>query len=74
MQDAENRVEKLTAELARLDAALADPALYADPPRAQKATLERGQAAKKLAEAEEAWLSATAAFEEAEQAAQDAPA
>jgi ATP-binding cassette subfamily F protein 3 len=74
MQDAENRVEKLTAELARLDAALADPALYADPPRAQKATLERRQAAKKLAEAEEAWLSATAAFEEAEQAAQDAPA
>jgi ATP-binding cassette subfamily F protein 3 len=74
MQDAEKRVERLTADVARLDAALADPQLYADPQRAQKMTLERGQAAKKLAEAEDAWLTATATYEEAEQAAHDAPA
>ncbi len=68
MQDAERRVEKLTAELAKLDAALGDPALYADPQNAQKITLERGLIAKALIAAEEKWLTATAAFEEAEQA------
>ena len=68
MQDAEKRVEKLTSDLRKLDTALGDPALYADPQRAQKITLERGQIAKSLGDAEEIWLNATAAFEEAEQA------
>lgn len=67
MQDAEKRVEKLTAEIVKLDAQLADPDLYADAQRTQKITLERGLIAKRLAEAEEQWMTATAAFEEAEQ-------
>jgi len=74
MQDAEKRVEKLTAELAKLDASLGDPALYADPQKAQKITLERGQTAKALIAAEENWLTATAAFEEAEKTQDDAVA
>jgi ATP-binding cassette subfamily F protein 3 len=67
MQDAEKQVEKLAAEVAQLDAALGDPALYGDPQKAQRITFERGLASKKLVEAEEDWLRATAAFEEAEQ-------
>ncbi|OYW57210.1 MAG: glycosyl transferase family 1 [Hyphomicrobium sp. 32-62-53] len=67
MQEAEKRVEKLTAEIVKIDAQLADPQLYADAQRTQKITLERGMIAKKLAEAEEQWMAATAAFEEAEQ-------
>ncbi len=74
MQDAEKRVEALSAELARLDAALADSALYADTQRAQKITLERGLIAKRLAEAEDAWLTATAVYEDAERAAEEASA
>ena len=74
MQDAEKRVDKLTAELARYDAALGDPALYGDPQRAQKMTIERGQVAKSLSEAEESWLEATAAFEEADSSRDDAVA
>jgi len=74
MQDAEKRVEALLAELARLDAALADLALYADTQRAQKATLERGLIAKRLAEAEDAWLTATAVYEDAERAGEEASA
>ncbi|MBY0225168.1 MAG: ATP-binding cassette domain-containing protein [Hyphomicrobium sp.] len=74
MQDAEKRVEKLTAELAKLDASLGDPALYADPQKAQKITLERGLVAKALIAAEENWMTATAAFEEAEKTQDDAVA
>ncbi len=66
MQEAEKRVEKLSAELARIDTTLADPDLYADAQRTQKITLERGQVAKKLGEAEEDWLAATAAYEDAD--------
>ncbi len=66
MQTAEKSVEKLTAELAKLDATLASPDLYADPAKASRISLERGQTAKRLAEAEEAWLMATGAYEEAE--------
>jgi ATP-binding cassette subfamily F protein 3 len=66
MQTAEKRMETLTAEIAKIDAALADTTLYTrDPARAQKLSLERGQLAKRLAEAEEAWLMATEAFETA---------
>jgi ATP-binding cassette subfamily F protein 3 len=74
MQDAEKRVEKLTAELAKLDASLGDPALYADPQKAQKITLERGQIAKALNAAEENWMTATSLFEEAERTQDDAVA
>ena len=66
MQTAEKTVEKLNADLARLDAALADPELYAkDAARAQKLLVERGQLAKKLTEVEDAWLEATDAYETA---------
>ena len=66
VQEAEKRVEVLTAELAKCDAALGDPALYGDAQRAQKITLDRGVIAKRLSEAEETWLKAAAAFEDAE--------
>ena len=69
MQAAEKTVERLTGELARLDAQLASPDLYADSAKASRVTLERGQMAKRLAEAEDAWLTATAAYEEAERQA-----
>ena len=71
MQDAEKKVEKLAAEVAKLDALLADPALYADAAKAQKTSQERGLAAKRLAEAEEAWLTSSEAYEDAETADAD---
>jgi ATP-binding cassette subfamily F protein 3 len=67
-------VEKLTSDLGRCDAALGDPALYGDPQRAQKMTIERGLIAKALNEAEESWLVATAAFEDADNSLDDAVA
>lgn len=66
MQAAEKSVERLTAEIGRIDTLLGDAAIYTrDPAKAQQASIERGQLAKKLAEAEEAWLLATDAFEQA---------
>jgi ATP-binding cassette subfamily F protein 3 len=66
MQAAEKNVEAISAEIARLDRLLADPALYAnDPQAAQSAAIERGQFAKRLSEAEEAWLVASEAYETA---------
>jgi ATP-binding cassette, subfamily F, member 3 len=66
MQSAEMVVEKLTADVAKLDAALADPALYAkDPAKAKQLSMERGLLAKKLGEAEDTWLTATDAYETA---------
>ena len=57
MQAAEKKVETIGADIARLDAKLGDPQLYAkDPAAAQSAAIERGQLAKRLSEAEEAWL------------------
>ncbi len=69
VQAAEKTVERLTAELARRDALLASPDLYADTAKASRISQERGQIAKQLAEAEEAWLAATSAYEDAEQQA-----
>jgi ATP-binding cassette subfamily F protein 3 len=72
MEKAEKDVARLTAEIAKLDAVLADADLYAKTPeRAQKAAIDRGQLAKRLAEAEEAWLAAGSAYEAA---SADAPA
>jgi ATP-binding cassette subfamily F protein 3 len=67
MQTAEKAVEKLSAELAKLDAQLAAPDLYADAAKASRISQERGQTAKRLGEAEVAWLAATGAYEDAEQ-------
>ena len=67
VQAAEKRMETLAAEIAKRDAALADPALYEkDTARAQKLSMERGQLAKDLAAAEEVWLDASSAYEAAE--------
>ncbi len=66
MQTAEKKMETLAAEIAKIDAALADTALYTrDPGKAQKLSLERGQLAKRLADAEEVWLLATETYETA---------
>ncbi len=66
MQQAEKQVERITAEIAKLDAALADTNLYTrDPEKAQRLSIERGHLGRQLAEAEEAWLAATEAYEAA---------
>jgi ATP-binding cassette subfamily F protein 3 len=65
MHGAEHEVERLTRDLSRLDASLASPDLYTDAAKAQELAIERGRTAKRLAEAEEAWLSATATYEAA---------
>ncbi len=71
MDTAERDVSRLSGEIAKLDARLADPAFYVkDAAGAQKTALERGQLAKRLAEAEERWLEAGEAYESA--AAEDA--
>ena len=72
-QSAEKSVEKLGVEIAKLDALLADPRLYAkDPAKAQSVAIERGQLARRLSEAEEAWLLASEAYEAANVDASDA--
>jgi ATP-binding cassette subfamily F protein 3 len=66
MVAAEKLVDKLTKEIAALDAQLADPALYTkDTGRAQSTAQQRGQLSKQIGEAEEAWLLATEAYEDA---------
>ena len=63
---AEKRVDTLTREIAALDGILADPDIYArDPARAQKSALLRGQLSKDLGTAEDAWLTASEAYEQA---------
>jgi ATP-binding cassette, subfamily F, member 3 len=71
VETSEKSVERLTAELVKFDAALVDPALYGDPQKAQKMTIERGLMAKKLADAETAWMTAAAAYEDADAEASD---
>ena len=64
MVAAESRVDKLTKEIAALDAVLGDSEIYsADPPRAQAAALKRGQLVRELQVAEDAWLAATEDYE-----------
>ncbi|PPD27805.1 MAG: glycosyl transferase family 1 [Hyphomicrobium sp.] len=66
VQAAEKTVEKLTTELAAIDAKLADAAFYGrDPAAAQKTVMERGHLAKRLAAAEDAWIAASEAYESA---------
>ena len=72
MDAAERTVAKLSDQIAKLDQLLADGSLYAnDPERAQKTAVERGLLAKQLATAEDDWLIAGEAYEEA-RAASDA--
>lgn len=66
MSDAEKLVENLITKIATCDAILADLEIYTrDPQKAQRIGLERGQLAKQLADAEEIWLEASAAYDEA---------
>jgi ATP-binding cassette subfamily F protein 3 len=64
--DAENAVKRLTQDIARTDAALAAPGLFArDPAKAASLSKARSDAAAALARAEDDWLAASAAFEAA---------
>lgn len=65
-----NEIESLTGKLEKLiqalDAELADPALYEKAPaKAAEKAKQRGEAAAKLAAAEEQWLELSAEYEEA---------
>ena len=66
VQAAEKQLETLTAQRAKIDTALADPGVYAEPARAQKLSIERADLTRRMATAEEDWLAASAALEEAE--------
>ena len=63
---AEQEIDRLTAERAKIETALADPALYTGPP-AKLADLTRARAdlERRIAAAEETWLEAQAALDEA---------
>ncbi|HXI85962.1 MAG TPA: ABC-F family ATP-binding cassette domain-containing protein, partial [Parvularculaceae bacterium] len=61
----EARLDELGAILVRLDAALADPAVYADLARATKLQRERAALVAAISRAEEAWLAALEAYEAA---------
>jgi ATP-binding cassette subfamily F protein 3 len=66
MQSAENTLERITSEIAKIDAVLADASLYTNnPSQAQKCAQDRGVLVKKLSDAEDAWLQATEAYETA---------
>ncbi|NHO56874.1 ATP-binding cassette domain-containing protein [Acetobacter lambici] len=67
VKDAEAKLAKLATERAKLEAALADPALYADGTTAEVTRLNTRLAAiaKEEAETEERWLTAEAEMEEA---------
>ncbi len=74
VQAAEKEVECLTREVTKRDAALADPALYEDPTKVERISTERGKLARKLAEAEEAWLTASEAYDKAAADTDEIPA
>jgi ATP-binding cassette subfamily F protein 3 len=64
--EAESAVKRLGQEIAGIDAALAEPGLFArDPARAGALAKGRADAAAALARAEDDWLEASAAFETA---------
>jgi len=63
---AEERVQKLTEMLEKLDVKLADPSLYNDPHEARKWSLKRDEATQAMARAETLWLTALENLEAAE--------
>jgi ATP-binding cassette subfamily F protein 3 len=66
MQQAERAVDQAQSDMAKLDAALADPDIYTnDSARAQELMRQRGMLAKRLEELEMAWLEAADKFEQA---------
>lgn len=69
-EDAEKRVQKLQTEVTKLDAALNAPDLYEkDPQKVAALTKQRGEAQRQLENAENAWLEASEAYEEARKGA-----
>ena len=68
---AEAQIERLSLQIATIDAALADSGLYArNPARAQALARERGELTRAREQAEAAWLAATEAYEAAAREAQ----
>ena len=65
VREIEAAIERVQAEIRNLDTSLADPALYQRPERATSLAKARAAAVKELAAAEERWLAASAAVEEA---------
>jgi ATP-binding cassette subfamily F protein 3 len=64
--EAEKRMAKLQTELAKIDAVLHAPDLYAkEPAKVAAMTKQRGDIARRLEEAEHAWLAAVEAYEAA---------
>lgn len=64
--DAESQVNKLTEEKRKIEAKLADPALYSGPSdKLRKLQIDLGVVDKKLSAAEEAWLEHLEAYESA---------
>jgi len=62
---AEKQVNKLTADIEKMDAELASDLFARDPAKATAISKSRAEAANALAKAEEDWLSASAEYEEA---------
>jgi ATP-binding cassette subfamily F protein 3 len=62
---AEQTVARLTAEIAAIDAQLGDGLFARDPANATALSKARAEAANALAQAEEDWLAASAAYEDA---------
>jgi ATP-binding cassette subfamily F protein 3 len=66
ISEAETAQQKLSAEIAKLDAALSDPDLFvSDPAKGAALSKARAEAADKLAAAEQDWLEASGALDEA---------
>jgi ATP-binding cassette subfamily F protein 3 len=64
--DCDTAIKRLSEEIARLEAALAEPGLFArNPSRASALAKARAEAVRALARAEDEWLEASAAFESA---------
>jgi ATP-binding cassette subfamily F protein 3 len=70
---AESEIDKLSTAIARIEAQLADAALYTkDPAKAQALAKERGELMRAKDAAEAAWLEASEAYELAEAKAREA--
>ncbi|MCB1512544.1 MAG: ABC transporter ATP-binding protein, partial [Hyphomicrobiaceae bacterium] len=66
MQKAEAEVEKLGKAIQKIDDALADPDIYVrEAEKAKEYARQRGLLTKELSAAEDAWMAATEAYEEA---------
>jgi ATP-binding cassette subfamily F protein 3 len=65
IKTAEAAISRTGAELARLDAALAAPNAFHDSGRAAALAKARAEAARTLAQAEDEWLTASTAYDEA---------